>query len=799
MAFPTLRVLLAPAIWMMNRLRYGPKLVALGLLLLAPLGAVFYLQYRTASEQIDFNRGEQLGLDYISAAAGLLLAVEEYRAHWATRLAPDSFDEKALEASRQRVDAELLELRAVDANFSPDVRARLRSTPALKAIDEQWETLRNASDGLSNSDGLLNELAEKIRQELILRQVASNSNLILDPDIDSYWLAETYASRLPAIAHSFGESYVESLLWAQGKNQDHATELAGLARSTLLTLREMESINLKLAYEYSHSRTGNHGLQDKVAPHFQALLRRAEQQVRFLDERILSPGTFKALEPSAIQHGLHATLGSLESTGALFEAIRPPLSEIIQHRVAHFERQRSFGIFFSGLASILVAYFFGGFYFSARGSIQALDRATRKMVAGTTETFHLNSRDELGQLADQYNQLNSVLRQARALLENSPDGVCVVQNGLIVYANHSLVSLFGCWNKEQILGKSLSDFVDPTMRGDIQRLIARHYIRQDGMQIETEEAWDSILFEGAPAQLAIIRDVTERRRTDQALADQQIRNARAAGRAEIATAVLHNVGNVLNSVSVSVDISIEGLRLSKSPGLAKAVALIRSHQADLGSFFTKHPQGQQLPQYLGLLSEQLERERETMSSELELLRKNIEHVASIVRTQQSFAKSAGVVEQVAPADVFREALSLSMPAAHNRMGIEVHTDFEFIPSLSLEKHKVIQVLVNLITNAVDAVSEQDGNQRRLTLKVERPASDRIAFSVSDNGIGISPENQILVFTHGFTTKKDGHGFGLHASACYAAEMNGSLTCHSEGPGRGSTFTLELPCKPLEMS
>jgi signal transduction histidine kinase len=115
--------------------------------------------------------------------------------------------------------------------------------------------------------------------------------------------------------------------------------------------------------------------------------------------------------------------------------------------------------------------------------------------------------------------------------------------------------------------------------------------------------------------------------------------------------------------------------------------------------------------------------------------------------------------------------------------------------LSVEKHKVLQVLVNLIRNAKNACDETGRADKQLTLRVTA-ANGRVIFSIIDNGIGIPPENLIRIFAHGFTTKKDGHGFGLHSGALAAKEMGGELRVHSDGVGQSATFTLELPLKPL---
>jgi signal transduction histidine kinase len=117
-----------------------------------------------------------------------------------------------------------------------------------------------------------------------------------------------------------------------------------------------------------------------------------------------------------------------------------------------------------------------------------------------------------------------------------------------------------------------------------------------------------------------------------------------------------------------------------------------------------------------------------------------------------------------------------------------------VPEILVEKHKVLQILVNLIRNAKYACEESDTPDKLLTVRIIN-GDNRVRITVEDNGVGIPPENLARIFSHGFTTRKNGHGFGLHSGALAAQELGGCLTALSEGPGRGATFTLELPAQP----
>jgi signal transduction histidine kinase len=266
--------------------------------------------------------------------------------------------------------------------------------------------------------------------------------------------------------------------------------------------------------------------------------------------------------------------------------------------------------------------------------------------------------------------------------------------------------------------------------------------------------------------------------------------SRQAGMAEFATGILHNVGNVLNSVNVAVGCLSDSLGKSKSANIAKVVALMRQHEADLGNFLSHDAKGKQVLEYLGQLGDHLAGENAEALKELGELQKNVEHIKSIITVQQDFAKLSHTPEKLLLSDLIEQTLKMNANGLH-RSGINVIQELQDIPPIMLEKHKVLQILVNLVRNAMQACEGSSIPEKQLTVRLSQ-GSDWVRIAVTDTGSGISPENLSRIFTHGFTTKKDGHGFGLHSAALAAKEMGGLLTVNSEGNGRGATFTLELP-------
>ncbi len=303
---------------------------------------------------------------------------------------------------------------------------------------------------------------------------------------------------------------------------------------------------------------------------------------------------------------------------------------------------------------------------------------------------------------------------------------------------------------------------------------------------------------GIIQEITILEDITARKRTEEKLAEtyKSLMDAsRVAGMAEVATGVLHNVGNVLNSINVSANILAESLQSSRVSSVAKLSALLHEHAGDLGEFLTRDPRGQRIPPYLVALAEHLTGEQARLVSELQSLRRNVDHIKDIVTMEQNYAKVVGVVETLAPADLFEDALRMNS-AALTRHDIEVVREFTPVPPFRVERHKVLQILINIIGNAKYALDEGPQANRRLVLRIE-PAEGAVRFVVNDNGIGIPPENLSRIFSHGFTTRKEGHGFGMHSSALAAQELGGTLKAQSDGPGKGATFTLEIPLAPKE--
>jgi signal transduction histidine kinase len=269
--------------------------------------------------------------------------------------------------------------------------------------------------------------------------------------------------------------------------------------------------------------------------------------------------------------------------------------------------------------------------------------------------------------------------------------------------------------------------------------------------------------------------------------------SRKAGMADVATSVLHNVGNVLNSVNVSANLVAQVVKASARGGLSKSLALLSSQEAP-GKFIDEDPRGKKLLPYLTAVDKALGEERDTMLRETESLAKHIEHIKSIVGQQLAAARGdvrgAKVVEQVNVCELFDDAIDVLEGTLPTPSSFALVCEREPI-IIGTDRHKVFQIIMNLMTNARDALLARPG-AGTITLRSRRLPDDKIAIEIEDDGIGIAEDTLARIFSHGFTTKSDGHGFGLHSSACAASELGGSLDARSKGVGEGAIFTLVLP-------
>ena len=403
-------------------------------------------------------------------------------------------------------------------------------------------------------------------------------------------------------------------------------------------------------------------------------------------------------------------------------------------------------------------------------------------------------------------------RSERTMMLNAGDAILIADfdTALFIEVNPAACAMFGYSPAEfgHLKGRDLTAPGESETVNRVSRAIHetgaalehRHRLqRKDGTLFWAAVRLSTHDVDGRKQYMAIMREVTEQVEHEQTLErtlselrrtqGQLVEASRKAGMAEVATNVLHNVGNVLNSVNVSAALVSNVARSPLGAQLAKAVSLLRS-QTDPGAFLTSDPRGKKLFDYLDAIGVAFTKEREGMLGELDSLTKNIDHIKTIVSMQQSHAKAGGAVERLSLEDLIDDGLELMSASDGERQPIRIVREYADV-IVEVDRHKIFQIVMNLLSNARQALKECE-TAPCVTVRTRIVDEDRVAIEVEDNGVGIPHENRSKIFSHGFTTKRDGHGFGLHASACAAIEAGATLNVHSDGAGTGARFTLVLP-------
>ncbi|UCE49960.1 MAG: PAS domain S-box protein [Phycisphaerales bacterium] len=418
----------------------------------------------------------------------------------------------------------------------------------------------------------------------------------------------------------------------------------------------------------------------------------------------------------------------------------------------------------------------------------------------------------LGSIAER-KKVQEKLQLIRNLVELSNDCIFAVepQWGRFLDANKRACDILGYTRKELLSMMTMKDIEesikdDASWKRQVNQLKLDNDIVQeglyrckDGTTFAVETSLRFVTQENQDYIIAIARDITERRRTETKLKSAQeelLETAREVGQAEVATGVLHNAGNVLNSISVTAESIEKRVRNSKISCLSDVVKLLQDNVKELGRFMTVEERGKKIPALLANLSTELIDEQQRCLESLEALTKHVEHVGEIIQLQQSHSKAKDLLEATTVASVVEDTLEINAEVLE-RNGIKITKDISDLPTILLDRHKLLQIMTNLISNAAQALAESSRADKTVTIRTKEIETGRLKIEISDNGVGIPQENLTRIFEHGFTTREKGHGFGLHSTALSVGELNGSIVAHSDGPDKGATFTIELPFQTEE--
>ncbi len=392
------------------------------------------------------------------------------------------------------------------------------------------------------------------------------------------------------------------------------------------------------------------------------------------------------------------------------------------------------------------------------------------------------------------------------ILRSMADSLLVINADMTIGGvNPSLLTLLG-YQENELIGESPGlIFGEEFAQGSIIENLLLHgsvsgvessFLTHEGQKIPISVSGSMMQDQKGQFQglVCVAQDITERKRMEEEklqLHEQLLDTSRKLGMAEVASGVLHNVGNVLNSINVSIGVITDLLKNSMVGDVSRISQLLEKHRENLGAYFSQNPKGKQIPGYLEKLSGQLVEEKRVALLELDRLRENAGHAQQCVSAHQDFAKPSGLTEPVFLVELVKEALAVNQDLLVGS-SIEVIQEHQEVPQVMVDKHQVLQILVDVIRNACQAMDSSVVKRLivRVVLVIGPP--DSICLEVQDTGHGIPADDLTKIFGQGYNTKNGGRGLSLHHGALMAKNMGGALRAQSEGTGQGAIFFLDLP-------
>ena len=392
------------------------------------------------------------------------------------------------------------------------------------------------------------------------------------------------------------------------------------------------------------------------------------------------------------------------------------------------------------------------------------------------------------------------------VLRSMADSLLVIDANLTIGSvNPSLLALLE-YEEDELIGQSPGlIFGEEFAQGSIiENLLLQgsvsgiesSFLTSDGRLIPISVSGSMMQDEQGQFQglVCVAQDITARKQMEEEkleLHEQLLDTSRQLGMAEVASDVLHNVGNALNSINVSIGVITDLLKNSMVGDVQRISQLFHKHREDLGNYFSSNPKGKQIPAYLEKLAGQLVEEQRVALAELARLRENAHNAQQCVAVQQDLAKPSGITEEISVIELVEEALTLNQDLLENSQ-IDVSREFEEIPQLIVDKHQVLEVMGDVIRNACQAMASVSTKELIVRAKLIPGPPDSVCLEVQDSGVGIASDDLVKIFGQGYNTKNGGRGMSLHSGALMAKNLGGALRARSEGIGHGATFSLELP-------
>ncbi len=771
-----MNMVFAPAVKLLNRLTYPRKFGLIGLLFALPLGLVTFFLVRELNDRITFSAKEQLGNEYLRPVQQFASDLRVHRGlTWARA------DSQKLRQIEERLQHDVQEIDAVDRKLG----ARLKTTSRWTEIRESWKSQQGRAETASPVDPK-NRHTKLIAGLLeLMSHAGDESNLILDPELDSYYLMDLTVNRLPLMTEQIGQIRD----FSSGPTGRATTfELDQLRQKNLASAVEFQRETLKHHLEVALLKTRDKKPLKSLEP---VLQRNVAATNRFLE--LIAGMTDRTSAEDVWQQGSD----TLAEYDELFLRTSDTLERLLQARVTSYSNWRLFVAAVTFLCSLLVVYLFVAFYLAVMRTVAQLDEASQRLVSGQSEDVNIrvDTQDELGQVTRSFGALASRLVSVNAHLAGVLDAstqVAIIStdvNGLITVFNSGAQNLLG-YSAEEMIGKQT-----PKIIHVLDEVVARgeELSRELGYRVEGFDAFVAYAKQGRFDR----REWTYVRKDGSHFAVSLV-----------VTAVKNAAGEITGFLGVAEDIT---LRKQTERHLLAARASAEQAANAKGEFLANMSHEIRTPMngIIGMADLALDTSLTSEQREyLEVVKSSANSLLRIINDILDFSKIEAGKLQLDPQpfrlrDSLGDTLKTLATRAHEKdLELLWQTASDVPDGLIGDAGRLRQILVNLAGNAIK-FTERGEVSVMVELVSLTESNTRLRFSVRDTGIGIPPDKQRLIFeafsqADASTTRAyGGTGLGLSISRQLVRIMGGDLLLNSEA-GRGSTFffEIELPLSHL---
>jgi len=758
-----------PAVRWMNRLKFPQKFLLVSLLFIVPLAVTMTLLVLRINSSIDFASKEKDGTSYLRP----LRSFYEFVLQGNILEDPISTASPEILSNRAKMDETFVAL----FNAQNQLGKRLDSDAGFQKLYSDWQLLQSQQPDPNNGDipGMYAQVIDDVRALQII--IVNQSNLILDSQLDSHYLIDAVLITTPDLQKQFSGGIVMNVpgLAKQGSaaGRAAASTLTGLFRSNMSTAAD----DFKVAFANTTS-TALKGRLDAPLKNLVDATNNFDQTVGRIwsaKDAGTDPGTLYDAYYAAGQNAIQASF-------KLFDLTVVDLDSLLESRVDGLVQQRNVTLLLTFAVLMLVAYLLVAFYMAVMRTVERLDAAAKQMVSGKTgEELVLDNRDELGQIVIAFNKIAGALvsqsKYREAVVDNAADGIFTMDGqGILASLNPAAEQMFG-YLAADVLNKNVETFVpvidksmlsrymeDAKMRDrDRRETIGR---RKDGSEFPIEVAVTDTYVGDKRLFIGMVRDITDAKRAEAALT--QAKEAAEAA-SKMKGTFLANVSHELRTPLTSV------------LGFAKIIKK-RLDEAVWPLVPTDNPK--------------TKRAMQQVTANIEIIIAEGERLTALINNVLDLAKiEAGKIEwRMQPAmisDIISRAASATSALFEPKpfkLAIDIEPD---LPQLVLDHDRMIQVVINLISNAVKFTTEGG-----ITVRARREG-ETVLVSVSDTGMGIAEKDYDKVFEQfvqvgdTLTNKPMGTGLGLPICKQIVEHHGGKIWVESV-MGKGSTFLFTLP-------